>query len=68
MSEGEYYATEITDAEIDAQAESGEFYLDESGFYFMPTCEEIRSMILEGDRIYIEDLERDMLKEFNKSE
>ena len=38
MNEGEYYATETTDAEIDAQADSGEFFLDESGFYFMPTA------------------------------
>ena len=63
MNEGEYYATEITDAEIDAQADSGEFFLDESGFYFMPTREDIRLMMIEGERIYIEELERDMLKE-----
>ncbi len=68
MNEGEYYATEITDAEIDAQADSGECYLDESGFYFMPTREDIRLMMIEGERIYIEELERDMLKELYKSE
>ena len=68
MNEGEYYATETTDAEIDAQADSGEFFLDESGFYFMPTCEDIRLMMIEGERIYIEELERDMRKEFYTSE
>jgi hypothetical protein len=48
---------------IDAQADSGEF-LNESGFYFMPTCEDIRLLMIEGERIYIEELERDMRKEF----
>ena len=50
MNEKEYYATEITDAEIDAQADTGEF-LDESGFYFLPTCEDIRLLRVEGERI-----------------
>jgi hypothetical protein len=68
MNEGEYYATETTDAEIDAQADSGEFFLDASAFYFMPTCEDIRLMMIEGERIYIEELERDMRKELYTSE
>jgi hypothetical protein len=68
MDEGEYYATEITDAEIDAQADSGELYLGKSGFYFMPTRAEIQLIMIEGERVYIEDLERDMLKEFFNGE
>ena len=49
-------------------ADSGEFFLDESGFYFMPTCEDMRLMMIEGERIYIEELQRDMRKEFYTSE
>ena len=67
MNEGEYYASEITDAEIDAQADSGEFHLEESGFYFMPTNQDIELMMIEGERNYIEELEHDMLKEFYES-
>jgi len=32
MSESEYYATEFADADLDALADGGEYYLEESGF------------------------------------
>jgi hypothetical protein len=32
MNESEYCAGEFTDADLDALADAGEFYLDESGF------------------------------------
>ena len=51
MNESEYYASEITDAELDRLADSGEFYLDESGFYMMPTQEEIQEMADMGDTL-----------------
>jgi hypothetical protein len=35
MIESEFYATEMTDAELDAQADAGEFHLDEQGFYLI---------------------------------
>lgn len=35
MNESEFYATEMTDAELDAQADAGEFYLDEQGSYLL---------------------------------
>jgi len=44
MNEEEYYATELTDAEIDALADAGEFYLDESGFFLMPTQKEMQKL------------------------
>ena len=51
MNEPEYYASEITDAELDRLADGGEFYLDESGFYMMPTQEEIQEMADMGDTL-----------------
>jgi hypothetical protein len=41
MNESEYYAGEFSDDTLNALAEAGEFYLDESGFYEMPTQEEL---------------------------
>ena len=49
MNESEYYASEITDAELDRLADSAEFYLEESGFFMMPTQEEIQKMADMGD-------------------
>ena len=48
MSESEYYAGEFTDREIEAVADAGDFYLDESGFFLMPTQEEMRKLVDEG--------------------
>jgi hypothetical protein len=48
MSESDYYAGEFTDREIDAVADAGDFYLDESGFFLMPTQEEMRKLVDEG--------------------
>jgi hypothetical protein len=50
MNEDEYFASEITDAELDAQADAGEFFLDESGFFVMPTQAEIHEMVAQGER------------------
>ena len=33
MNDAQYYASEFTDAELDALADAGEFYLEESGFF-----------------------------------
>jgi hypothetical protein len=35
MNEAEYFSSEFTDAELDAQADAGEFFLDESGFFLI---------------------------------
>jgi hypothetical protein len=55
MNEEEYYATELTDAEIDAQADAGEFYLDESGFFLMPTQKEIQQLARMGETLLFID-------------
>ena len=49
MNESEYYAGEIQDSEIDALADAGEFYLEESGFYYRPSQAEIDAMVREGE-------------------
>jgi hypothetical protein len=51
MNEEEYYATELTDAEIEALADAGEFYLDESGFFLMPTQKEIQQLARMGETL-----------------
>ena len=51
MSESEYYAGEFSDDTLDALAEAGEFYLDESGFYAMPTLEEMRKLAKMGETL-----------------
>jgi hypothetical protein len=49
MNESEYYAGEISDAELNAIADAGDCYLEESGFYLMPSNGEIRQMLYEGN-------------------
>ena len=49
MNESEYYAVEFSDDILDALAEVGEFYLDESGFYAMPTQEEMQKLARMGE-------------------
>ena len=55
MNEEEYYATELTDAEIDALADAGEFYLDESGFFLMPTQKEMQKLTHMGETLLFID-------------
>jgi hypothetical protein len=51
MNESEYYAGEFNDANLNAQADFGEFYLDESGFFLMPTQKEIRELVQMGNNL-----------------
>ena len=55
MSESEYYAGEFNDVELDALADAGDFYLEESGFYQMPSLEELRSMAEAGETLLLID-------------
>lgn len=55
MSESEYYTSEFTDADLDAQADAGEYYLKDSGFYEMPTQEEIKEMRQVGEALLFID-------------
>jgi hypothetical protein len=48
MSELEYYADEITDADLDGQADAGEYCLEQSGFFLMPTHGEMQKLAETG--------------------
>jgi hypothetical protein len=51
MNESQYYASEFTDTELDAFADAGGFYLEESGFFLMSTLAEMQSLAAEGLRL-----------------
>ena len=52
------YAREFDDADLAALADSGEHYLDESGFFFMPTQSEMQEVAEIGDTLFFLDLFR----------
>ena len=52
MNEQEYYASEITDQQIDAIADAGDFHLDEQGFQYRLRPGEISALCAEG-RFYL---------------
>lgn len=51
MNEAEYYTSEFTDAELNALAAAGEFYLEESGFSLLPTQDEMKALAKEGETL-----------------
>ena len=48
MNEGEYLSDELTDDFLHGQADAGDYFLDEEGFYYRPTQYEMRMLALEG--------------------
>jgi hypothetical protein len=55
MNESEYYAGEFADADLDALADAGEVYLDESGFFLMPTQGEMQKLSEMGETLLFID-------------
>jgi hypothetical protein len=51
MTEEEYWASEMRDLNLDAAADAGEYFLEESGFNMMPTQAEMQQMAQEGEII-----------------
>jgi hypothetical protein len=51
MTEQEYWASEMRDSDLDAAADTGEYFLEESGFSMMPTQAEMQRMAQEGEII-----------------
>jgi hypothetical protein len=49
MSSEEYYAAEFSDEYLDAQADAGDYFLDESGFYFRLNSAEVSELVREGE-------------------
>jgi len=48
MRSEEYYASEFSDDYLDAQADAGDFFLDESGFQYRLNSAEILELVREG--------------------
>jgi hypothetical protein len=53
MSSEEYYASEFSDDYLDAQANAGNYFLDESGFYFRLNSAEVSELVREGELLLI---------------
>lgn len=51
MSESEYFTSEISDADLDALADAGDFRLDEEAFQYRLTPVEIAGLVKEGNLI-----------------
>ena len=55
MNESEYYAGQFTDTDLNALADAGEFYLDESGFFLMPTQKGMQELTQMGNNLLFMD-------------
>ena len=55
MSESEYYTGEFTDTDLNALADVGELYLDEAGFFLMPTQKEMQELAQMGNTLLLID-------------
>ena len=55
MSSEEYYASEFSDDYLDAQADAGDYFLDESGFYFGLNSAEVSELVQEGKILLVRD-------------
>jgi hypothetical protein len=67
MNESEYYAGEFTDADLDALAHAGEFYLDDSGFFLMPAQKEMQELAQMGNTLLFFDWFRTRNRELRPS-
>ena len=55
MSSEEYYASEFSDDYLDARADAGDYFLDESGFYFRLNSAEVSELVQEGELLLVCD-------------
>ena len=53
MTESEYFSREMSDADLDAVADAGDFYLDENAFQYRLSRAEIAELIHEGNLIIL---------------
>ena len=51
MNEAEYYAAEITDEYLHAQADAGDYHLDEQGFQYRLAQDELKALAAEGETV-----------------
>ena len=55
MNESNYLSGEFTDDFLHAQAQVGEYLLDEEGFQYRPTQDEMKNLALEGQSLLFID-------------
>jgi hypothetical protein len=55
MNEMNYLSGEFTDDFLHAQAEVGDYILDEEGFRYRPTQDEMKKLALEGQSLLFID-------------
>jgi hypothetical protein len=55
MSSEEYYASEFSDDYLGAHAEAGDYFLDESGFYFRLNSAEVSELVRKGELLLLGD-------------
>jgi len=53
VTEEEYWASEMRDADLNAAAAAGEYFLEKSGFSMMPTQAEMQQMARESEIILL---------------
>jgi hypothetical protein len=55
MNENDYLASEFSDDFLDGQADAGDYLLDEEGFQYRPTRDEMEQLALEGESLLLID-------------
>jgi hypothetical protein len=55
MNENDYLASEFSDDFLHAQADAGDNLLDEEGFQYRPTRDEMEKLALEGESLLLID-------------
>ena len=55
MDEINYPSSEFTDEFLHAQADAGDYLLDEEGFQYRPTQNELKMLVLEGQSLLFVD-------------
>ena len=55
MDEINYLPGEFTDDFLHAQADAGDYLLDEEGFQYRPTQDEVKKLVLEGQSLLFID-------------
>jgi hypothetical protein len=55
MDEMNYLSGEFTDEFLHAQADAGDYHLDEEGFRYRPTQDEMKRLALEGQSLLLID-------------
>jgi hypothetical protein len=59
MNENDYLGGELTDEFLQAQADAGDYFLEEEGYEYRPTQHEIQMLALQGRALlFIDSIRR----------